>query len=424
MASIETIDGQVEEITERMELVVGMSQEADRALNPEELATLEGYQAKLSDLKVQRGALQGVDKAILERKAERDMQTQFRLTGSSAEQAEMRAAFISDVRENVDHVSKNGGQAAMRLKSLMLQTAPQNFRMAWAGLGANNIGGTTVHDDFASQVEIARKRYAVMEGAGATVRFTNGKTFSMPTIDDTDETGETTAENAATSTDNATPWGELAITLYNRGSEAIPMSLDMVRQSEYDIESIGAARAVERVLRATNIWFTNGTGTNQPQGYTRGAEQHKVVKLVKNNGTGNAFVYSELVDIYVALESEYEMGASWMMAKSVYGEMLKMADTSARPLWAPGDDRTQLWGSPIIFNPNMPDGTAATDRYLVYGDASKYQIVYGDYGDVEVFFDREAAAVANRQIKVAAYTLVGGGMLDAGTHPALSLRGA
>jgi predicted phage gp36 major capsid-like protein len=126
-------------------------------------------------------------------------------------------------------------------------------------------------------------------------------------------------------------------------------------------------------------------------------------------------------------DPSYRPNASFLMHDSTLGWLQRLLDKYGRPLWSPGISvgaPDLLYGKRYFLNPYMAtlqstaSSPAVTNTTIIFGDLTKYTIRrvkemsilrleerYADYG----------------QVGFLAFARYDGNLLDAGTHPVVSL---
>jgi HK97 family phage major capsid protein len=283
----------------------------------------------------------------------------------------------------------------------------------------NSEGGFTVATDVATGVLDALKAYGGMRSVATVLRTTAGNPMQFPTSDGTAEVGEILAENA-TATDLDASFGTKALPVYKYSSKVVAVPIELLQDSNVDIEAFIRARLVTRLGRITNTHFTSGTGTGQPQGInaTGGAP----VGVTAANGTSQvtAVTYDSLVDTQHSVDPAYrEAGAtSWMMHDTTVRQLRKIKDGSGRPVFVPGYESAAPGGAPdrlldrpIIVNQDMPV-MAASARSILFGDFRYYAI--RDVMDVTMMRFADSAYAKKGQVGFLAFMRSGGNLLDVG----------
>ena len=137
-------------------------------------------------------------------------------------------------------------------------------------VGTNSAGGFLLSGEFATQLEDARKFYGAMLGVATNYRTATGATLTLPTVDDTSNTGAIIAENAQVS-EGAMTFAQTTISSYTYTSNLVLVSYELMQDSEFPLDAFIANKLGERLGRINNTHWTTGTGSSQPHGVVVGA---------------------------------------------------------------------------------------------------------------------------------------------------------
>lgn len=281
--------------------------------------------------------------------------------------------------------------------------------------GTGSQGGYTVPSEIASELIETLKDFGGMRSASRLLRTTDGRALSFPTTDGTAEVGEIVAENAAGTGQSDPTFGTAALNVYKFTSKIIVVPIELFQDSVIDIESFVMDRLRERLARATNQYFTTGTGSSQPTGVVTGSSSGKV----GTTGQTLTVIYDDLVDLQHSVDPAYRrLGAAFMMADSSLKVIRKIKDSQGRPIFVPGYEAgvpggvpDTLLGSPIIANNDMP-AMAANAKSIIYGDLKKYYI--RDAMDVVLRKYEDSNYARLGQVGFQGWLRSGGNLLDTG----------
>ena len=280
-------------------------------------------------------------------------------------------------------------------------------------------GGFTVDTQVATSVLDALKAFGGMRAPGmATVIQTTGVgSMSFPTSDGTSEEGEIVAENG-TATDADVTFGTVALNVYKFSSKVVAVPIELLQDSNVDIEAFVRARLTTRLGRITNRLFTVGTGSAQPFGVMAAAG----IGVTAANGSSQVttVTYDSLIDLQHSVDPAYrETGrCRWMFSDLTLRQLRKIKDSQSRPIFVPGYEQGSpngapdvLLGSPITINQNVAT-MAASARSIAYGDFSQYYI--RDAMAIEMFRFTDSAYTRKGQVGFLAWMRSGGNLVDVG----------
>jgi HK97 family phage major capsid protein len=283
--------------------------------------------------------------------------------------------------------------------------------------GTNTEGGFTVQTDVATTVLDALKAFGGMRAVSQVIQTTAGNPMQWPTSDGTAEEGEIVAENA-TATDADVSFGTKSLPVYKYSSKVVAVPIELLMDSNVDIESFIRARLVTRLGRSTNKHFTIGTGSSQPFGVVPAAQ----VGLTAANSTSQvtAVTYASLVDLQHSVDPAYRQGGNcrWMFHDNTLRSLRKVLDTTGRPIFVagyengpPGASVDRLLDSPVQINQDMAT-MAAGARSILYGDFSHY--VIRDVLAVDMLRFTDSAYAKKGQVGFLAFMRSGGNLVDVG----------
>ena len=281
----------------------------------------------------------------------------------------------------------------------------------------NSEGGFTVQTDVASTVIDALKAYGGMRDAATVIRTAQGNTMQFPTSDGTSEVGELIGQNT-TATDADISFGSRSIVTYKYSSKVCPVPIELLQDSQVDVEAFVRQRLVTRLGRITNTHFTTGTGSSQPQGVVTGA----TVGVTAANSTSQvtSVTYASLIDLAHSVDPAYRNlgNCSFMMSDTAVRQVRKILDGQSRPVFNPGYEVNvpggapdRLLGYPIYVNQDVPV-MAANARSIVFGDFRAYTI--RDVMEVTMFRFTDSAYTKLGQVGFLAWMRCGGNLLDTG----------
>jgi len=283
---------------------------------------------------------------------------------------------------------------------------------------STSIGGFTIQDAAMREVEIALLSFGAMRRAGCTIlRTDTGGPLPIPTINDTTNIGHLITEGTTVATTDLV-FAQLVLDAWKYTSDKVLVSVELMQDNSVNLPQLLGRILGERIGRATNVAFTTGTGTGQPNGivnaatFTQGA-----------TGSSSTITLANLITLYHAVDPAYRDNAKWMFNDSTLAKIKQLNDSQGRPIWLPGlVDRAPdtLMGSPYVINQDMASVTS-TGKCLLFGDFSKYWI--RDVREVTMLrLDERFAEFL--QVAFLAFMRTDGDLLDAGTHPVKGYQNA
>jgi len=271
-------------------------------------------------------------------------------------------------------------------------------------------GGYTVPDIWAGQIETARKDFGGIYTIANVLATPDGRKMYMPTVNDTSNKSAILAEEEI-NTESKVTFGQKEIDAYVLATPIIPISLQLLQDSNYDIMNYIIGLMAERDARGVNYYATVGSGNSQPQGVvgasTKG-EDAGATTIVKDN----------LYDLKHSVDVAYRQNAHWMLNDSTLKAIKKLSvgDADDRPLWQAGlafGVPDTIDGDPYVINSDMAD-IGAENKSVLYGDFSKFMIrVVKGYQTVRF----EEKYMNSLQKAIMGWSRMDSELLDAGTHP-------
>lgn len=276
-------------------------------------------------------------------------------------------------------------------------------------------GGYTVPTDTASTLIESLKAFGGMRAVANVMVTATGAPLSFPTADATAEVGEIVAENA-TATAADTAFGTVSLPVYKYSSKSVAVPIELLQDSNIDIEAYVNALLVTRLGRITNTHFTTGTGTSQPRGVVTGASSGVVAANATSQVT--AVTYDSLVNLVHSVDPAYRDGSVFMMNDASLAVIRKIKDGSGVPIFNPGYQQGVPGGAPdtllgyrIQVNQDVAT-MAAGAKSILFGNFSRYMI-RDAMGVTLRRFDDSAFALKG-QVGFCGWLRSGGNLLDAG----------
>ncbi len=292
------------------------------------------------------------------------------------ESPEYRKAFFDYVR--------NGSECGREAKSMLESTLREARTYTGLNVGTGSQGGYVVPIGFQRELEIKMKAYGRMLDNVRVVTTATGNTLDWPTMDDTANSGEYVAENAAVSQLNPA-FGQVQFSSNLASSKQVLISVQLLQDSAFDLESELSDAFAIRLGRIINNKLTVGNGSGCPTGLVYSIQNDSVPNVVNavgsnsNDGiTGNTEANSvgsdDLDNLIGAVDPAYRPSAKFMMHWKTIDFLRKLKDKYGRPLWAASlasNEPDRIWGYPYDWNADM-DTVAAGKYPILFGDFQKY----------------------------------------------------
>lgn len=273
-------------------------------------------------------------------------------------------------------------------------------------------GGYTVPAEIASLVIDKLKAFGGMREVATILSTSTGVAMNWPTSDGTADVGEIVGQNTPVNAGDIT-FGTIGLNTFYYTSKKIALPLELIQDSAVDVIAYVIDRLSTRIARIQNTHFTVGGGTTLPDGVVPKAG------VGKTGTTGQTLTvtYDDLIDLTRSVNRAYRGSARFMMNDLTVGTVMKLKDTTGRPIWTPGDAESiangqpsTLAGYPVAINDDMAV-MAANAKSIAFGDFSKYTI-RDVQGTTRIQrFDDSAFALSN-QVGFCGWTRSGGNLLD------------
>ncbi len=283
-------------------------------------------------------------------------------------------------------------------------------------VGAGNVGGFIVPQDFFNSLEVAMRDFGAMlrPGVAQIIRTDSGAPLPMPTFNYTAVVATIVGEGAAIGLDTSTPFGSTTLGAFMYAPPILPISIQFLQDTAFDEAFIVNAMG-EALGRGMNAHFTTGTGTGQPRGIMTAA----TVGRTGATGTATTVNYNELLQLEHSVDPVYRASAQWMFHDATLRVIKGLVDTQGRPLFLPtlggiseGAPATIL-NYPYVVNQDVAM-MAANARSIAFGRFDKYKIRLVRQVQVLRLVERYADRL---QVGFVAFLRGDGNLLDAGTNP-------
>ncbi|MFI8297291.1 phage major capsid protein [Streptomyces nigra] len=235
------------------------------------------------------------------------------------------------------------------------------------GVATGAAGGYLVPAPFRAKLIEAQKFYSSMRDVAEVITTETGATLPWPTNDDTANVGAILAENSQVTEQDAT-LGTNDIGAYMYTSKLVRVSLQLLNDNAFDLESWLAGVLGRRIGRAQNQHFTTGTGTAQPEG----VQTNAVIGKTGTTGQTTSVTYDDLIDLIHSVDPAYRNSgrAQFMLNDTTLAAARKLKDGQNRPLWEPSiqvGTPDGLLGYGYTINQDMPV-MAANAKSILFGD--------------------------------------------------------
>lgn len=312
------------------------------------------------------------------------------------------------------------------------------------GIGTLSLGGYFVPKGFVYDVEEALKYYGPMLVTSEIMDTATGQPLPYPTDNDTTIMGELVGEAQQVSEKDVSI-GQVLFGAWKFSSKMVKLSLELMQDSAFDMESYLKKKLAIRIGRIYNNQFTVGTGTNAPNGIVTavvaacgtpsatpwtGANNGYGIPLIASGSSGNdggaetggtSIGSQDLDNLEHTVDPLYRRGAGYMWHDQTLRRVKVLLDKYGRPLWKPSvatgePDRVNDY--PYYVNNDMAICPATAQNpapvTVLFGQLDKY--VIRRVKELGIITLRERFADYG-QLALIGFSRADGQLLDAGTHP-------
>lgn len=268
-------------------------------------------------------------------------------------------------------------------------------------------GDVIIPSSIASYIEKALAGRSGMLSVVNIIRTTTGGDLVIPTINDAANRAEIVAEYGESSEETVT-FSSVTLKAHTYRTPIVPISLELLQDSAFNLEQFIGELLADRYVAGLTEDFTNGSGTDMPQGIVTAAK--------KVTPAGEGIIYDDMLALRKGVGSQYLANASYMMNTATECDLMLMKDGNDRPLWLPsmrdGAPATIL-GRPVVINDRMKGSD------IVFGDLKKY--------DARIVKDFTVSVLRELYAKYLSVGVMGfgradGKLIDAGTNPIAVLK--
>ena len=274
-------------------------------------------------------------------------------------------------------VPKDGRSDLDRAFENYLRTGRPNQDLTMAqGEGSSGAGGYLVPTGFRQKLVEVRKAFGGFAAETDSFDTGDGAPIEYPTLDDTANTGDITAESAAITSGNDLAFGTVTLGAYKYTSTGAGSNLplrvpvELLQDAAFDVEALVSRKLGERIARKQAQHWVTGSGVSQPLGILGSS-------LTPDNDldVADTIDYDDIMDTYDLLDEAYEGNAKWLMRKNTWSQIRGIVDGNGRPLVQDalsgigGTPQRQLLGFPVILDAAAPLlSSAGITTPIAFGD--------------------------------------------------------
>jgi len=243
--------------------------------------------------------------------------------------------------------------------------------------GTNSAGGYTVPTELAAFIEKSMIATGPMYDSAmfTVINSTDGRTFNIPTVDDTSVTAVAHTEGGAVTDDGGSDvtLGQKSLGAYAFDTEWVRWSAELNADSILNMESLLGELLGERLGRIANSKLTTGSGSSDVEGIVTNSTAGKTAAATA------AVTADEIIDLIHSVDPAYRTAPSTaiMMNDSTLAAVRKLKDGDGNYLWQMGNYQAgipqNLLGYNVVVNQAM-DSLAAAKKVMLFGDMSKFYV--------------------------------------------------
>ncbi len=244
---------------------------------------------------------------------------------------------------------------------------------------SSTAGGYTVPTELATFIEKAMIATGPMYGNQffTVINSTDGRTFNIPTVDDTAVTAVAHTEGTQPTDDGGkdVTFGQKSLGAFAFDSEWVRWSAELNADSILNMESLLGELIGERLGRIANSKLTTGSGSSDVEGIVTNSAEGKVAAAT------NAVTADEIIDLIHSVDPAYRNAPSTaiMMSDSTLAAVRKLKDGNGNYLWQMGNYQAgipqNLLGYNVVVNQAMAGiGDGVSSKVMLFGDMSKFYV--------------------------------------------------
>jgi HK97 family phage major capsid protein len=337
-----------------------------------------------------------------------------------------QTAYSTPVKDNLLHTgaAAKADDGLERAFEAFLRTGQANqdiTELRAQGAGTGSAGGYMVPPGFRQKLIEVQKAFGGLAPEVDGFSTDNGATVQYPSVDDTANVGQITAEGAAFSGGADLPFGTVNLgawkyTSAGAGNLPLKVSVELLQDAAFDVQGLISRKLGERIARKEAVDWVTGAGTTLPFGIARAGLTANVTLAA-----GNALTYQKLLDIESALDPAYEQNAKWVMAKQTWQNVRALVGSDGRPLvqeqshaGVGGRPERQLLGYPVVIDQGFPSNTTLSAKFAVLGDLRESYVIRR-VSNVVVMVNPYSSA-ASGQVEFTAWERADGAVQNRGAY--------
>lgn len=352
----------IEDVTAEMTALVDGA--ADRSLTDEEVTQYEQFEVELALLQKTDGI--------------RQRNAAYNVVRTPAGVPSRSPATAGDGRTDLDRAFENylrTGIPNQDISALQVTNAQ--------GEGSSAAGGYMVPQGFRQKLVEVRKAFGGFSAEAENITTDTGAPLEYPSLDDTANEGDITAESVAVASGADLVFGTINLGAYKYTSAGAGTNLplrvpvELLQDAAFDVEGLVSRKLGERIARKQATHWVTGTGVGQPKGIVAAS-----LTADRDLDTADTPDYEDLVEFQDLLDEAYDGNAKWLMKKNTWSQLRLIVDLNGRPLVQSANDSIagrparMLLDKPVVIDEAMPTLSSAADTFCIaYGDFRESYVI-------------------------------------------------
>lgn len=244
-------------------------------------------------------------------------------------------------------------------------------------VGTTTAGGYTVPVELANEIVKSMAAWGPMysEDVATVMTTASGNRINIPTVNDTSVVAVKHTEGTALTDDGGSDatFGQKALDSYGYDTEFVKFSLELARDSIFNMESLLGQLLGERLGRIANTQLTTGDGTDDPNGVVTAST------LGKTATSATAIAADELIDLLHSVDPAYRTApkVAFMFNDSTLAAIRKLKDGDGSYIWSMGNIQNGEPGRLLGYRYHINQAMAAIatgNKTVLFGDFGKYWV--------------------------------------------------
>lgn len=367
------------------EAVLDAAQTEKRELKAEEIVKYDAIRAAADGLNAtieRMEAQMKTESAILE---SRGRKTDTAVAGAGVDPAErpkliddaMKAWALRGIAGSETLYAESCKKLGMDVRGL---ASFPSFETRALGVATTSAGGYTVPNAAMGSLYEIQKAFGNVRANANVIKTATGASMPVPTVDDTGNAGSVTSEAGTIASSTDPTFGSVSIGSYKFVSPIIKVSIELLRDSAFDLGTFLNSMLGVRLARKQNTDFTVGNGTTTAQGFITGATAGKTAAAT------NAITMDEIIDLEHSVDAAYRPGAIFMAHDLVIAALRKLKNTTTNEYaWQPSAQvgvPAQLHGIPVFTNNDMASAFTTGQKLLAFANLQMAYLIR-DIGEAQ-----------------------------------------